>query len=186
MLNISALWAPLNLFLFLNLHQILNSQLSVCSLWYKTRWWVRHSLVAQMVKNLPAMQETQVWFPGQEDLLEKEMTTPSSILAWGILWTEEPGRVQSMGLQRLRRSWVTDAHNEWGQNPENPGLVWWIHMEWAECGRKGSKSNSHDELGDLGEGRKGYRLFKDIEYSTQCYTVDPCCSSILHSVVYTC
>ena len=49
------------------------------------------SLVAQSVKNLPAMQETQVQFLGQEDPLEKEMATHSSILAWRIPWTEEPG-----------------------------------------------------------------------------------------------
>ena len=49
------------------------------------------SLVAQMVKNLPAMQETLVWSLGQEDPLEKGMATHSSILAWKILWTEEPG-----------------------------------------------------------------------------------------------
>ena len=49
------------------------------------------TLVAQMVKHLLAMKETQVQFPGQEDLLEKEMATHSSILAWKIPWTEEPG-----------------------------------------------------------------------------------------------
>ena len=57
------------------------------------------SLVAQLVKNLPAVQETQVWFLGGEDPLEKEMATHSSILAWRIPWTEEPGRLQTMGLQ---------------------------------------------------------------------------------------
>ena len=57
------------------------------------------SLIAQSVKNLPAMQETQVRFPGWEDPLEKEMATHSSILAWRIPWTEEPGRVQSIGLK---------------------------------------------------------------------------------------
>ena len=51
------------------------------------------SLVAQMVKNLPAMQKTQVRSLGWEDLLQKEMATRSSILAWGIPWTEEPGRL---------------------------------------------------------------------------------------------
>ena len=53
-----------------------------------------------MVKNLPAKQETQVQFPGWEDPLEKEMATHSSILAWKIPRTEEPGGLQSMGLQR--------------------------------------------------------------------------------------
>ena len=57
------------------------------------------SLVAQMVKNLPAMQETWVRFLSQEDPLEKEMAIHSSIIAWEIPWTEEPGRLQSMGSQ---------------------------------------------------------------------------------------
>ena len=59
-------------------------------------------LVAQTVKNLPTMQETQVQSLGQEDTLEKGLGTHSSILAWRILWTEEPGRLQSMGSQRVR------------------------------------------------------------------------------------
>ena len=65
------------------------------------------SLVAQLVKNLPAMQETQVQSLGQEDPLEKEMATHSSILAWRILWTEERVRLQSMGLQRVRHDRAT-------------------------------------------------------------------------------
>ena len=60
-----------------------------------------HSLVAQMVKNPPAMQETQVQSLGQEDPLGKEMATHSSILAWRIPWTEEPEGLQSMGSQRV-------------------------------------------------------------------------------------
>ena len=59
------------------------------------------SLVSQMVKNLPAIQETQVRSLGQEDPLEKEMATHSSILAWKIPWVEEPGGLQSMGSQRV-------------------------------------------------------------------------------------
>ena len=58
------------------------------------------SLVAQMVKRLPAMWETWVQSLGQEDSLEKEMATHSSILAWRIPWTEETGRLQSIGLQK--------------------------------------------------------------------------------------
>ena len=54
-----------------------------------------------MVKNPLAMQETQVQSPHQEDPLEKDMATHSSILAWRIPWTEEPGRLQSMGSQRV-------------------------------------------------------------------------------------
>ena len=57
-------------------------------------------LEAQMVKNLPAMQETPVRSLGQEDPLEKGMATHSSILAWRIPWTEKPGRLESMGSQR--------------------------------------------------------------------------------------
>ena len=59
------------------------------------------SLVAQMVKNLPAMQETQVQSLGQEDPLQKGMATHSSILAWKVPWTEKPGRLQPMGSQRV-------------------------------------------------------------------------------------
>ena len=60
------------------------------------------SLLAQMVKRLPTVRETWVRFLGWEDPLEKEMAAHSSILAWKIPWTEEPGRLQSMGLQRVR------------------------------------------------------------------------------------
>ena len=57
------------------------------------------SLVAQVAKNLPAMQETWVRFLGREDPLEKEMAIHSSTIAWKIPWTEEPGALQSMGLR---------------------------------------------------------------------------------------
>ena len=57
--------------------------------------------MAQMVKTLPVMQETQVQSLGQEDPLEKEMAIHSSIFAWRIPWMEKPGRLQSMGLQRV-------------------------------------------------------------------------------------
>ena len=59
------------------------------------------SLVAQLVKDLPTMQETWVQSLGQEDPLEKETGTHSSILTWRMPWTQEPGRLQSMGLQEL-------------------------------------------------------------------------------------
>ena len=58
------------------------------------------SPVAQTVKSLPAVQETQVLSLGQEDPLEKEIATHSNTLAWKIPWVEEPGRLQSMGSQR--------------------------------------------------------------------------------------
>ena len=83
---------------------------------YKTRTWqnglgiptlTNTSLVAQMVKCLPAMLETQVWSLGWEDTLEKEMTTLSSTLAWKIPWMEEPSRLQSMGVTK-GWTWLTD------------------------------------------------------------------------------
>ena len=67
------------------------------------------SLMAQMVKNLPAVQESQAPSLGQEDPLEKEMATHSSILAWEIPWAEEPGRIQSMGSQRVGHDLVTNT-----------------------------------------------------------------------------
>ena len=69
---------------------------------FNIHWYVLWaSLVTQSVKNMSAMKETRVWFLGQEDPLEKEMATYSSILAWRIPLTEEPDRLQSMGLQEL-------------------------------------------------------------------------------------
>ena len=65
------------------------------------------SLVAQLVRNLPAMQETQVQALCAEDPWEKGMVTHPSIIAWRIPWTEEPGRLQSMGFQKLD---VTDTY----------------------------------------------------------------------------
>ena len=59
------------------------------------------SLASQLVKNLPAMQETWVGFLGQEDPLEKKTATHSSLLAWRIPWTEEPSGLQSTGSQRV-------------------------------------------------------------------------------------
>ena len=68
---------------------------------------IRASLVAWMVKHLPTMWETRVRSLGQEDPLEKEMATHSSIHAWKIPWTEEPGGLQSMGSQRVGHNWAT-------------------------------------------------------------------------------
>ena len=64
-----------------------------------------------MVKNLPAMQETQVRSPGCEDPLEKGMAAHSNILAWRIPWTEEPGGLQSMESQRTGHDWGTKTHS---------------------------------------------------------------------------
>ena len=99
---------------------------SICSLWEEHFrmvffWLIKYfiniqrmalscsgaSLVAQMVKNLPAMWETQVCSLGREDLLEKRMSTRCSILAWRVLWTEEPGGL--MRSQRVRHNWETST-----------------------------------------------------------------------------
>ena len=69
---------------------------------YKVSFTLRAPLVAQTVKRLPTMRETRVPSLGREDSLEKEMAPHSSTLAWKIPWREEPGRLQSMGLQRIR------------------------------------------------------------------------------------
>ena len=80
---------------------------TIMCIWYRYLYYIivlitqLSSLVAQMVKHLPTVRETQVHSLGWEDLLEKEMATHSSILAWKIPWMEEPGRLQSMGLQRV-------------------------------------------------------------------------------------
>ena len=77
---------------------------------YRTKAKTQVSLVAQTVKSLPATQETQVWSLDGEDPLEKGIITHYSILAWKIPWTEETGRVQFMGSQRVRHDWATNTH----------------------------------------------------------------------------
>ena len=67
------------------------------------------SLVAQMVRNLPAMQETWVWSLGQEDPLEKGMATHTNILAWKTPWTEEPGGLKCRRSQRVGHDWETNT-----------------------------------------------------------------------------
>ena len=75
--------------------------------WIIFHYIYKASLVAQMVKNLPAMQETQVQPLGPEEPLEEGMATHSSILAWRIPWAEEPSGLQSLGSQRVEHDWVT-------------------------------------------------------------------------------
>ena len=73
--------------------------------------------MAQVVKNLPAMQEMQVQFLGWEQPLEKDMATHSSILAWDIPWTKEPGGLQSMGLRRVEKTERLTLHTHVLFNP---------------------------------------------------------------------
>ena len=76
--------------------------------WLLCIMWGYIQILSQTVKHLPAMQETQVCSLGWDDPLEKEMATHSSILAWKIPWTEDPGGLQSMELQRVGRDWATE------------------------------------------------------------------------------
>ena len=99
------------------------------------------SLVAQMVKNLLSMQETQVWTLGQEDSLEKEMANHYSILAWRITWTEEPGGLPSMESQRVGHDWATNTHTHTHTHTHSTyliGLLWRVNesvhiMLWSQC-----------------------------------------------------
>ena len=94
-----------------------------CLLNWQVDW---ASLVAQRLKHLPGMQESRVRSLGQEDPLEKEIATHSSTLAWRIPWREEPGRLQSMGSQRVGHDWATSLHftSLHFFTPEPPGKTW--------------------------------------------------------------
>ena len=83
----------------------------------------RTSLVAQTAKRLPPMQETRVRFLGREDPLDKEMATHSSTLAWKIPWMEDPGRLQSMGSQRVGHDWTTSLSLSRPQMTPSPGFL---------------------------------------------------------------
>ena len=98
-------------------------------------WSLGTSLVVQMVKRLPEIQKTRVQSLGQEGPLEKEMATHSSTLAWKIPWTEEHGRLQSMGLQRVRHGWATSlsfafhgVHVPW---PVYSFRCWWMFEKFC-------------------------------------------------------
>ena len=79
----------------------------MCRFFFYISLHLQTSLIAQSVKNLPAMQETWLRFLGWEDPLEKEMAIHSSTLAWKIPWTEEAGGLQSIGSQRVGHDLVT-------------------------------------------------------------------------------
>ena len=82
------------------------------------------SLIVQLVKNLPAMQETRVRVLSPEDPLEKEMATHSRILTWRIPWTEEPGRLQSMGSQESDTTWWLNHHYHHTSQQDVPSFLW--------------------------------------------------------------
>ena len=81
------------------------------------------SLVAQMIKNLLAVQQTQVQSLDWEDLLEKGMASHSSILAWRIPWTEDPGKLQSMGSQRVGHDWANNTTTSDAMNKKSVGMA---------------------------------------------------------------
>ena len=96
-------WDPYNS----NSNRSLRRQKDLTFKWQLTMQVIWASLVAQMVKSLPAVWETQVWSLGQKEPIVKEMETHSSIRAWKIPCMEEPGRLQSMGSQKIRHDWAT-------------------------------------------------------------------------------
>ena len=105
------------------------------------------SLVAQMVKRLPTMQETWVLSLGQEDPLEKKMATHSSLPAWEIPWMEECGRLQSMGSQRVGHTWATSLHcktkalTSWRLHSGGGG--WIYESENVSCSIMSNSLHSH-------------------------------------------
>ena len=90
-----------------------------------------HSLVAQMVKSLSSMQETWLRSLSQEDPLEKGMATHSSILSWRIPWTEKPGRLEPIGLQRVGHNWSDLAYTH--STEVNSSRI--IPAFWGKCTR---------------------------------------------------
>ena len=85
--------------------------------------------MAQMVKNLPTVEKTQIWFLGQEDPMKKRMVTHSSVPAWRIPWTEEPGRLQSMGCKEVD---ITERLTDTDINIPNPAFLWLVTVMWPQ------------------------------------------------------
>ena len=114
--------------------------------------FIRTSLVAYMVKHLPTMLETQVWSLGWEDPLEREMAIHFSTLAWKIPWTEEPGRLQSMGSQRVGQDWVTSL-----SLLSSLGLIHLLIWESLPGRHKAPGTPSGDrDVGDRGAGNSHF------------------------------
>ena len=119
-------------------------------------------LVAQMVKNLPAMLETRVWPLGGEYPLEEGMATHSCIPAWRIPWTGEPGRLQSMGSQRVRHEWATKVFTftlkkgiiwRWGSAPRKKNSLSCVLRWETQCRLKGAAAQLGGKLARRGVGK---------------------------------
>ena len=100
------------------------------------------SLVAQLVKNPPAMRETWVRSLGQKDPLEEGVATHSSILAWRIPWTEESGGLQSMGSQRVGHNWATE-HTSHTHPIMNTESIFFFFQLFSPSSLPGSSSYNH-------------------------------------------
>ena len=96
------------------------------------------NFLAQMVKQPSTRQETRVQALVWEDPLEKEMAIHSSTIAWKIPWTEEPGRLQSMGSQRVGHDWATPLHSLGTGNDVWRSLIWRLDSGWGMCFQDGT------------------------------------------------
>ena len=119
---------------------------------------------SSVVKNLPAMQEMQVLSLGWEDPLEEDMATHSSILVWRILWTEEPGRLQSMGLQRAGTTEVTELTH--AVNAVATSHIWILNIEmWLVQIKMCRKSRIHKGFWRLSLKKKNvYYLINNFKF----------------------
>ena len=136
-----SVWAQLSQYLFfpMRIGKFINLLLHK----YGLPWWLSWERICLQCRRPPTMQETLVWSLGPEDLLEKQMTTHSSILAWEIRWTEEPGRIQSMGVARAEHNLVTKPPpwHTWLIIPvKNSKFAWWrgreavlVLVKWKSC-----------------------------------------------------
>ena len=124
--SLSAIRVVSSAYLRLLIFRLIHAQMEI------TRLYKVVSLVVQLLKNLPAMQKTWVRFLSWEDPLEKEMATHSSILAWRIPWTEEPGGLQSMGSQRVRHDLATKppipGYIKETENSRISNYSWWSDL----------------------------------------------------------
>ena len=120
-------WRSVEWLIYRHLYDDIHKFFGWANMIYKI--WCKTSLVAQTVKHPSTMRETQVQPLGQEDPLEKEMAIHSSAIAWKIPWTEEPGRLQSMGLQRVGHDWTTSHAyvNIWYVKYLKECLAYWNH-----------------------------------------------------------